>query len=327
MRSGDAYTFTVFTPTYNRAHTLHRVFESLRQQTFRDFEWLIVDDGSTDGTRERVAAWQHEANFPIRYLAQQNAGKHVAFNRGVAAARGELFLTLDSDDACVPHALERLKFHWDGIPPEQKERFSAVTVLCLDEDGNLVGTRFPRDVTDSDSLELEFTLRVVGEKWGFHRTDVLRRYPFPEPPGVKFVPESLVWFAIARDYRTRFVNEPLRIYHTGEVAGGRLMNLTRAAAQGRLLHHRAVLNEYLDVAARSPSKLLKSATNYSRYAFSCGIRLKEQLTGLRSPVARTLVAACLPCGYLLSRRDRARPSDARQGPDAPSPRARRSVAP
>src|SRR5262245_31274251 len=88
--SNARYTFTVFTPTYNRAHLLPRVYESLRQQTFRDFEWLVIDDGSKDNTGEVVQAWQRDAPFPIRYLAQPNGGKHTAVNRGAKEARGRL---------------------------------------------------------------------------------------------------------------------------------------------------------------------------------------------------------------------------------------------
>lgn len=158
------YTFTVFTPTYNRAHTLHRVYESLALQTLRNFEWLIVDDGSTDNTKELVDKWQNQAGSPIRYIRQDRQGKHVAFNRGVREAYGELFLTLDSDDACVPGALERFKYHWDAIPADKRRAFSAVTVLCKDHHGKPVGTRFPCDPTDSDSLEIRYKYKVKSEK-------------------------------------------------------------------------------------------------------------------------------------------------------------------
>src|SRR5579872_2682653 len=142
-----AYLFTVFTPTYNRASTLPRVYESLKAQTFRGFEWLIVDDGSTDSTREIVEKWQ--AEFPIRYIYQRNQGKPAAYNRAVAEARGELFLFIDSDDACLPEALERLKYHWDGIPAGERGKFSAVTALCKDQHDCLCGEKFPCDVLDS----------------------------------------------------------------------------------------------------------------------------------------------------------------------------------
>src|SRR5438874_2378327 len=96
------YTFTVLTPTYNRANTLPRVYDSLRAQSFRDFEWLVLDDGSSDGTKSLIEDWQATSDFPIRYIYQENQGKPAAFNRGVQEASGELLLTLDSDDACVP---------------------------------------------------------------------------------------------------------------------------------------------------------------------------------------------------------------------------------
>ena len=137
------HVFTVFTATFNRARVLHRVYDSLRAQTFRDFEWLVVDDGSTDGTGALVAAWRAEADFPIRYRYQENRGKHVACNRAVAEARGRFFLTLDSDDACVPQALARLNRHWEEIPEREQPGFSAVTVLCMDVAGRIVGDRFP----------------------------------------------------------------------------------------------------------------------------------------------------------------------------------------
>src|SRR5437764_8622953 len=108
--------FTVFTPTYNRAHTIKRVFDSLSAQTLREFEWLVVDDGSTDKTSELIAAWAKAVDFPIRYFRQEHSGKHIAYNLAVRAARGQFFLTLDSDDGCVPHALERIAYHWNMIP-------------------------------------------------------------------------------------------------------------------------------------------------------------------------------------------------------------------
>jgi GT2 family glycosyltransferase len=106
--------FTVFTPTYNRAHTIGRVYESLRAQTFRDLEWLVVDDGSKDNTREVVEGFAREAGFPIRYVYKENGGKHTARNLAVKHASGELFLVLDSDDSCVARpwsASPSLAFH------------------------------------------------------------------------------------------------------------------------------------------------------------------------------------------------------------------------
>jgi glycosyltransferase involved in cell wall biosynthesis len=301
---GYNHTFTVFTPTFNRAHTLPRVYASLRDQTFCDFEWLIVDDGSTDRTDALVEQWHITANFPIRYIRQSHAGKHVAFNRGVREAAGELFLCFDSDDGCVPTALERFKHHWDCIPSNSKTIFSGVTALAVNARGDLVGNCFPREITDSDALEIYFIHRMRGDKWGFHRTEVLRQFPFPEPEGLLFVTEAVVWFAIARRFKTRFVNECLRIYYQGE--SDRLTQLTQSTAAGRILFHKAVIEEYLDYLARAPLMFAKSLVNYSRYAFLLGFGPIGQLRRLRTIKGRMLVLPFLPVGAVLGLRDRLR---------------------
>src|SRR2546423_7154708 len=121
--------FTVLTATYNRAHLLPRVYESLCAQTFRDFEWVIVDDGSTDGTRELVSSW-HE-DFPIRYFWKPNGGKHTAVNLGVQEAAGQFIVILDSDDRLIPDTLERLDYHWKQIPDPRQ--FAFLVCLCYRE--------------------------------------------------------------------------------------------------------------------------------------------------------------------------------------------------
>lgn len=153
------FRFTVFTPTYNRAHTLHRVFESLLAQTFQDFEWLIVDDGSSDATRDLVNSWQ--APFPIRYIYKENGGKHTAFNLAVQEARGEFFLTFDSDDRCVSHALQRFYEVWQGI--EDKDAFSGVTALCMDEAGRVVGDEFVSELCDATYLQDKYIYKLKGQ--------------------------------------------------------------------------------------------------------------------------------------------------------------------
>jgi glycosyltransferase involved in cell wall biosynthesis len=196
--------FTVLTPTYNRAGTLHRVYESLSRQTFRGFEWVVVDDGSTDNTHESILDWQARADFPIRYFWQNNQHKKTAFNRGVREARGKLIVGLDSDDEMPPDALAIFKEAWESIPPARRESYVAVTGLCARPDGSIVGDRYPQDVFDSTAVDVYFRYRVKGEKFGCMRTDILRTYPFPEDVA-GFVPESLVWWAIARAARLKLL--------------------------------------------------------------------------------------------------------------------------
>jgi glycosyltransferase involved in cell wall biosynthesis len=304
-----AHTFTVFTPTYDRAHTLPRVYDSLRHQTFADFEWLIVDDGSRDGTRDLVARWRAENPFRIRYVTQEHAGKHVAANRAVELARGELFLTLDSDDACVPDALERLKRHWDAIPAGERDRYAAVTGLCVDQDGRLVGDRYPGDVLDSDPIELVYRYGVKGEKWGFTRTSILRHFPFPTANGMTFVPEGVVWDSIGLHYRTRYVNEALRVYWIrtgGEPDAARPGPIAPGHALGLATWHAFILNHHLRWFPHAPIRFLASAIHYTRFSALAGDGPMRQLAGLQTTGGRVLWALVAPLGWAVYAIDRLR---------------------
>jgi glycosyltransferase involved in cell wall biosynthesis len=287
---------------------LPRVYESLRAQTFRDFEWLIVDDGSKDNTKELVEKWQAKSEFPIRYIRQQNQGKPVACNRATQEAQGELLLTLDSDDAALPQAMERLKYYWDTIPSNEKHKFSAVSGLCKDQNGNLVGDRFPQDIWDSDTVELTFRTNVRGDKWGFQRTDVFKEFPFRTSPvpNPRFNCEGLTYLELSRKYKTRFVNEILKVYFIDDGVGDHLSILDPVTMTGPALYHKYVLDELNDWLFRTPWKVFRSAINFSRYSWGMGKGPLTQLKELRAGVARFLVALAFPLGYAMALRDKRR---------------------
>jgi glycosyltransferase involved in cell wall biosynthesis len=295
------YTFTVFTPTYNRAHSLERVYESLSSQSFRDFEWLVVDDGSNDNTRKLIMKWSAEASFTIRYLFQTNQGKHVAFNRAVHEAKGMFFLVADSDDWFVPEALERFRYYWLQIPGQVRDQFTGVTCLCMDQGGVIIGTRFPDNPTDSDSLEIRYRYRVSGEKWGFHRTDVLRQFPFPVQEGMKYVPEGIVWGRIARRYKTRFINETLRIY-AGD-AGNQLTKRTPREAAFLRIYYAEVMSNELDFFIDDPWSFVKIAVHYVRFSFLAGDGVCSQLWRLKGVGSWLLWLAALMPGAIVAIRD------------------------
>ena len=290
--------FTVFTPTYNRAHTLVRVYQCLVAQTLRDFEWLVVDDGSSDGTPALLAGWQAEGRVPIRYVCQPNGGKHVAFNTGVRLARGALFLTLDSDDSCDANALQRLHGHWLSIATAERSAFSGVTCLCKTPSGQIVGSGLPRPLVDGLPFQVFSQLRLHGEMWGFQRTDLLRRFPYPEFAGERFVPEGLVWNRIGAHHKIRFVNEALRHYHHS--ADGLSMSTVRL----RLASPRAAVTFYGEL-MNLPVRLrdrVRAAANLGRFAVG-GRVWHEALPHLRRHPAIAVLG--LPIGLCLALKDRA----------------------
>jgi len=298
----DSVSFTVFTPTYNRAHTLHRVYDSLSAQSLRDFEWIVVDDGSTDGTAELVANWAKSSDFPIRYFTQQHAGKHIAHNLAVHEARGRFFLPLDSDDACPPRALERMLHHWNTIPAVERASFSGVAGLCIDQNGKLIGDQYPSDPFDSTLRERKYLYRLRGEKWGSALTEIVRRFPFPPIVGTQFVPEGTVWLEMAKAYKDRCVNEVFRIYYvddckTGETLTGR--NRLREDAPGRWHYYIWLLNNDLEYILRSPVPFLKAAIMLPIVARLAGKGLPSTLDSLRTAPGKLLVLLVLPLSCLL----------------------------
>ncbi len=302
----EKHIFTIFTPTYNRAHTLVRVWDSLRAQTFRDFEWLIIDDTSTDDTARLVEEWRKQADFPVRFYTQQKKGMHIGFNMAVQLAQGELFLPLDSDDGCLPDALERLLWNWEQIPPDRRGGFLGLAGLCLDQHGNLVGDKFPSPVMDATSNEMKYRWKVRGEKWGFIRTAVLKEFPFPEIPGVRAIPQGVIWSRMAAKYRLRYVNENFRIYWTDPpVQDGEQLCFGYPASKLGLCHalwHKTILDLELDWFWCAPLKFSLSAADFARFSLHSGDPLSSQWRQL-SPRARLLWLLCLPAGLAAYWRD------------------------
>jgi glycosyltransferase involved in cell wall biosynthesis len=209
-----------------------------------------------------VAGWK--SSFPIRYFWKPNAGKHTAMNLGVSVARGELVLFFDSDDRCVPHALERFAYHWRQIP--DPSRFWNLCCLCATPAGAIVGKSFPADHVDALTFADQIRYLHSGpwgsteEKWGVNRTDLLRQCPWPE--GERYAPESLVWNRLARQYASRFVNEALRIYEPNTDG------ISRNVTDLRISSPRGTLTYYRELAlSPAPATVrLRAAINFCRFA-------------------------------------------------------------
>lgn len=193
---------TVFTPTYNRAFLLTRLYESLCKQTYKDIEWLIVDDGSTDNTKVVVDGFIAEDKINIRYFQQENGGKHRAINRGVKEARGELFFILDSDDWLLEDALQHIAEKYETITDDKD--YAGVSGHRGYADGTVVGNGQQEEFIDANALDIRHKYHVTGDLNEVFRTSVMREFPFPEYEGEKFCPEALVWNRIAQKYKLRY---------------------------------------------------------------------------------------------------------------------------
>lgn len=203
---------TVFTPTYNRAYRLPELFQSLKNQTSKEFEWIVINDGSTDDTNKLFDKWLHEDNgFNIVYKEVPNGGKHRAINVAVKMAATDAFFIVDSDDYLLPEAVEKVGKWFSQIADD--EEFAGVSGLRGTTPTEPIGGfgSFEGEYVDCTNLQRHL-YHLLDDKAEIYKTSVLKKYPFPEFEGEKFLPESVVWDHIARDgYKIRWFNEIIYI--------------------------------------------------------------------------------------------------------------------
>lgn len=292
---------TVFTPTYNRAGVLHRVFDSLKAQTYRDFAWLIVDDGSADDTRAVVDAFIAQELFPVEYVYQENQGKHIATNNAVAMTDTELFIIADSDDAFTSNAIERLVEAWDSIPENEKKDYKGVICRCFDSESKEPIGAFPQEQFDSNDLDAYFKLKLNFEKWMLFRTDVLKEFPFPGAgEGLKFFPETVTWRAMARKYQTRFIADPLREYFRDQ---DNALTHAKTPRYRENVHLWAnYVNDITDYFWDNPKVFLKAFVGLSRDNILLGKKFTQVMAIPNKGWKKVVCAAFYPAGWLLSRK-------------------------
>ena len=204
---------TVFTPTYNRAHTLHLGYEALLRQTCQDFIWLIVDDGSTDQTQELVNEWIAENKVSIQYHYQPNQGVHVAFNTAFHLINTELFVNVDSDDQLTDNAIEKIVDCWKH---KGSKELAGIIGLNQTFQGKITETKLPNDRYSITLTEFYYRCRGKGDKTLVYRTDLIKNYPsYPVFKEEKFFPLSYLYYMIDQKYGMAILNIPLKkiAYH------------------------------------------------------------------------------------------------------------------
>lgn len=193
--------FSICIPAYNRAHTISRTLDSLVRQSFRDFEVLVVDDGSIDDTESVVLGYK--GLIDLKYIKKKNGGKHTALNTGIDNAAGIFFMILDSDDWLSDNALEMLYALCEKI--KDNEKYSGVLCRCVNSaTGKMMGDVIPKEYESLSYIDMHFELRVKGIDLGdcceCNKTSILKNYRFPEEPGMKFVPEAWLFDQIGVNY-------------------------------------------------------------------------------------------------------------------------------
>lgn len=288
---------SILTPTYNRGKLLLPLYESLKNLTFEDFEWLIVDDGSEDDTEQYALSWIahniQNAEFPIRYIKKSNGGKHTAINRGVREANGELILILDSDDTLPADSLATIAQYYEQC--KGYKDCAGVCGLMAHHDGQLIGTGFPKEPMYESALQFRYAEKgnVTGDLLEVYKTSVMREFPFPEIENEKFCPESLVWNRIANKYKLFCFNKV--IYYRDYLEGGLTSKIVRIRMNSPIASTMTYA-EMLDYNISLKWKI-RSAINYWRFKYC--IKNKS----LKAPTVKWYWRLFLLVGLLMHLKD------------------------
>ena len=288
---------TVFTPTYNRGYIIAKCYESLKKQTFKNFEWLIYDDGSSDNTKEVVNGFIEEGILNIRYYYGKNAGKHVAINRGTDLAKGELFFIVDSDDYLTEASLQLVNDAWDSIEESNKNKYAGVSGrrYLVNKENNEFN--FTNKYYDADAIKFNLIDNNIQDKAEVYVTNLLKKYKFPEFEGENFMTEAVVWYKMAEDgYKIRWFNED--IYVCEYLDDG----LTANFYSRRIKSIKSTCDSYNKLSAfKIPLKYkIRYKINYFRYGvskYSISYLIKEL-------IEKKFIITSLSIGYLMYLHDK-----------------------
>ena len=249
--------FTIFTPTFNRKELLEKLYKSLQKQTFKDFEWLIVDDGSADGTKEKVEEFLSEKKLDIKYYFKENGGKQRAYNFATDKANGELFICLDSDDEYVENGLETILKYWKKY--EKNSNIAGMGYLSIYPNGEVIGSSFPEKEMISTQFDIYNKYRVKGDKGLMFRTEIIKKYKFPVFDDEKFITEAVVYNRICEKYKMVYVNEKIEIKEYQEDGlTAKYNNLLLRNPKGQALYHNEINSQNLSF----KQKVLNNAVYY-----------------------------------------------------------------
>lgn len=289
---------TVVTPTYNRAHNLRQAYHSLLCQTFKDFEWLVIDDGSKDNTKEVVEDIIEEGKLRVTYRYKENGGKHTALNFSYQFVNTEYLVILDSDDELTPNALRDFHDIWESV--EDKNKYWCISARSMDsQTGKMIGLPFCEDINSLSGIKKKKEItKAVGEKCTFRKTSILAANPFPVFDTTKFVSEDMIWSKIHKQYDQYCVNNIVRIYHTEGNDG--LSKGNMHSAQKYYTYY--YLSRYVINDDFGRIKYDKGALVYilhlSRCALEVGIPYRQVMTELNAFGKKCLVTLGYPVSFL-----------------------------
>ncbi len=284
---------TVFTPTYNRAKTLPKLYESLLKQQNKNFEWVIVDDGSYDNTEEIVEKWINDNQIKIIYHKKQNGGKHRAINKGIELANGKLFFIVDSDDYLPRTSLEIIF----GKSEKLNGNIVGLAGRRQYPNGEIIGDSFPQKEFVSDHIEKTYVKGINGDLAEVVKTDVLKRFCFPDFKDEKFCAEGLLWNRLSKEFKILFFEKPIYIceYLEGGLSENSIRNRRKSPTYAMQLYSELSQDNRLALKMK-----IRTYINFWRFSFFSPLSIMEKWKMINNSM---LGLVCFPFGWALKIKD------------------------
>lgn len=289
---------TIFTPTYNRKKYLNSLYESLVRQTYKNFEWIIVDDGSIDDTEIQVSSFINEKKIDILYFFKENGGKHTCINKGIDLASGDLFFIVDSDDFLTDDALERIIYWEKTIDLDLKHKYIGLAGLRMYHNGEVIGGKLKKIYIDASPAELRYKYKIKGDKAEVFYTEMLKQYKFPIiDKKEKFLTEGVIYNEMSKNnLLIRWFNEGL--YYTEYLPGGLTMS-----GKDRCLENWSGYTYYYNQILELNIPLIEKIRHLSNY-YRIGLN-KFSLYQMYKNINNKIISlVCMPLGFFYYLKDK-----------------------
>ena len=280
---------TIFTPAYNRAHTLIRTYDSLCAQDCKDFIWLIIDDGSIDNTASLIKSWSSKENgFKIQYIYKENGGMHTAHNTAYENIHTELNVCIDSDDRLALGAVKKIKNTWEKV---KDKGYAGLIALDSDFSGNIIGKGFPEGMFET-TLGGYYASGGTGDKKLIYRTEIIKSVPpYPVFPGEKYVGLVYKYTLIDQKYKLYVLNDVIcEVEYQADGSSGTMWNQYLKNPKG-FAFLRKIAMQY----PTSKRRLIKDCIHYCSSS-----QIAENKHYIKESPQKLLTILCTPLGWMLT---------------------------
>ena len=281
---------TIFTPTYNRAYLLPKLYDSLVAQEQKDFEWLIIDDGSTDNTEDLIKKFQNENKIRIRYVKQKNSGKYKAINKALDLALGELFMIVDSDDYLTTNAIILIKKYYEQIKDDNnfigvvglKGKNLTEPYTSYYNEKKQKNKFYNLEFIDSTYIDYRYKYKISGDRAEVCITEKMKKYKFPELTNEKFMNEGYIWNKMANDgLKFRYFNDIIYIgEYLSDGLSQNMKNIKLNSPENAAIEN----NEYIRLKKLPLKVRIKACANYYRYSTICKKPISESFKKCNSKI-------------------------------------------